>query len=204
MLRLFQLLRKSEDPEIVRIAIHRFETYLDQFLFVQGKIETCVVILDMKGLDFNQVKFLKNQRLFSKISKMSLTKIAQVYLIKCSKMLLTMKSIFGSQLGHYLDKRSTWKNGKLGNKGWNYSVEIGQIERKYGGLAEDLELGTGFEFWPPKLPSMYFWSEEQFEKGKHLMKPEEYYQKFKLGKIASLDVDKSLVKKGLNLQKVDK
>ena len=140
--RLYEYLKPGNNPNrknIVKKAIRRISTYLDQKLFARGKVETTVVIFDLKKVISREIHYLKKLDFGEKSDPFIYTQVHSVHVINASFGILAVNRFIKGYLPAYLQKKSFWRNGVFNRKkDKRRPICFMQLEQIHGGDASNL------------------------------------------------------------------
>lgn len=192
--------------DLLRILIFKYLNYSEEKLFVQGRVESWVIIVDCQGLDFIQIKYVQLYFLvaivnFFQICKMikkamqdSLfqeTRVYKLYLYNMKKSIRLLNSIGFKLISKFLTKRAVFMDKKNPKRILEH-VYKSQLEVKFGGECPDYK----GEYWPPRVPSLIV---EPMNANEYI-KEKEYFQDFLNNGVDSMNLNDEIINQHMNIQ----
>lgn len=134
---------------ILSLAIKRIFTYLEQCLFLKGKVESAIVLADMANVDKGYLCRLKSFKFNPPFSVIQGTKIARILMLNCQIPVYIQMKLFGGILPKFFDSRIEVFTGGMRKKDFRrLEIHTRQVEKGLGGESKNLLFNNRYsKFW---------------------------------------------------------
>lgn len=132
------------DTPFCRNVLNRVVSYIEERIFVRGKTESCVLIINVDKLSYFELKKVVKRILGVFDSQLHLiTRIYRIYFVNSSTSLKLMQTISLPFISNYLKDLVRITSGNSHEEMQDH-INPQQLEMKYGGYQCNLKKG---EFW---------------------------------------------------------